>query len=76
MPDDVSKIEQELAEFGVRNAQVRKSQAELDAQRDPLVTKALLARVSKNRIYTLTGISRSTLYKLEERLGLTGSDSD
>ena len=49
------EIEQQLTEWAANNA-----------RRDGLVRAALLAGVTPNRIHTLTGIARTTVYRIKE----------
>lgn len=49
------EIEQQLTEWAANNA-----------RRDSLVRAALVAGITPNRIHTLTGIARTTIYRIKE----------
>jgi DNA invertase Pin-like site-specific DNA recombinase len=40
---------------------------QMDERRDPLVRQAHAAGISINRIHTLTGIGRSTIYRILDK---------
>jgi hypothetical protein len=69
MRDDVSASEAALVDWARRYAAWEQAREALIVERDRLVCEALAAKSNIYRLFALTGIARSTLYRIAGRSG-------